>query len=114
MRYGCKQRNGIFSASVGPGYIDIRAVASSNRTKSCLNGETYDFMWQRALDAEIEWVSITSFNKWHEGTQIEPVIVKSIPGYDYMNFEGAYGTTGADAQTAYLNRTAYWIQVFEG
>jgi hypothetical protein len=31
-----------------------------------------------------------------------------------MNFEGAYGTTGADAQTAYLNRTAYWIQVFEG
>jgi hypothetical protein len=54
MSYGCKQRNGIFSASVGPGYIDIRAVASSNRTKSCLNGETYDFMWQRALDAEIE------------------------------------------------------------
>jgi hypothetical protein len=94
-------------------YIDIRAVACSNRTKSRLNGEAYDFMWQRALDAKVEWVSITTFNEWHEVTQIEPATVKSIPGYDYMNFEGAYGTTGTEAQTAYLNRTAYWIQLFE-
>jgi hypothetical protein len=110
----CKKRNVIFSASVGPGFIDIRAVNGSNRTKSRENGQTYDFMWQEALDAKAEWVSITSFNEWLEGTNIEPATVKSTSTYDYMNFEGAYGKTGVEAQTAYLNRTTYWIKRFEG
>jgi hypothetical protein len=113
MSDGCKQRNSIFSASVGPGYIDIRARNDSNRIKSRLNGQTYDLMWQQALDAKTEWVSITSFNEWLEGTHIEPPVVKSTSQYNYMNFEGAYGKTGNEAQTAYLNRTAYWVQIFE-
>jgi len=114
MSDGCKQTNSIYSASVGPGFIDMRAVNGSNRTKSRLNGQTYDFMWQQALDAKAEWVSITSFNEWLEGTNIEPATIKSTSNYDYMNFEGAYGKTGTEAQTAYLNQTAYWIKRFEG
>ncbi|CAF2991918.1 unnamed protein product [Rotaria socialis] len=111
---GLKQKNSIFSASLGPGYVDTRAVPGSTRDKSRQNGNTYDSMWQYAINAQVEWVSITSFNEWHEGSQIEPAIVKSIGNYEYMNYEGAYGKTGSDAQNAYLNRTAYWINLYEG
>lgn len=109
-----KNKNSIFSASVGPGYIDTRAVPGSARDKSRQNGNTYDSMWQYAINAQVEWVSITSFNEWHEGSQIEPAKVKSIGGYAYMNYEGAYGKSGADAENAYLDRTAYWIGRYEG
>ena len=110
---GIKRKNSIFSASVGPGYVDTRAVSNSNRDKSRRNGATYDSMWQYAINAQVEWVSITSFNEWHEGSQIEPAIAKSIKGYQYMNYEGAYGKTGYQAQNAYLDRTNYWIRLYK-
>jgi hypothetical protein len=110
---GIKTKNSIFSASVGPGYIDIRAVPHSNRNKSRQNGDTYDSMWQYAIDAQVEWISITSFNEWHEGSQIEPAIIKSIQQYQYINYEHAYGKIGDQAQTAYLDRTKYWIHLYQ-
>ena len=32
----------------------------------------YDNEWKAAIAAHARWVGITSFNEWHEGTQIEP------------------------------------------
>jgi glycoprotein endo-alpha-1,2-mannosidase len=38
------------------------------------NGETYRALWQEAIAAAPDWVLITSWNEWHEGTEIEPSV----------------------------------------
>jgi hypothetical protein len=53
-------------------------------------------------------VSVTSFNEWHEGSTIEPARSTPPAGAGYLTYAGAYGTSGAAAETAYLDRTAYW------
>jgi len=38
------------------------------------DGELYEKWWTIALKANPDWVLITSWNEWYEGTQIEPAI----------------------------------------
>jgi Glycosyl hydrolase family 99 len=61
-------------------------------------------MWRAALDAGADFVTITSYNEWGEGTQIEP----AGHGGRYESYDGAYGLRGRAAQRAYIRRTAYW------
>jgi glycoprotein endo-alpha-1,2-mannosidase len=89
--------------SVGPGYKAWYAVGDS-RVKPRLFGATYDSMWRAALNAGADVVTITSYNEWSEGTQIEP----ARRGGGYESYEGAYGLRGRAAQRAYITRTAYW------
>ena len=89
--------------SVGPGYDGTRAGEPPVR-RPRRNGATYDALWAAALAAHPDIVSITSFNEWGEGTQIEPAAAH--PGY--RSYDGAWGLTGQAAETAYLARTAYW------
>jgi len=35
-------------------------------------GETYRVLWEAAIEANPDWVLITSWNEWHEGSEIEP------------------------------------------
>ncbi len=95
--------------SVGPGYDAVRAGESA-AGRGRRRGATYDALWSAALAAQPDLVTITSYNEWGEGTQIEPA--QSHPGY--ACYEGAWGLTGAAAQTAYLTRTAYWTGRFHG
>ncbi|MFC4111290.1 ThuA domain-containing protein [Nonomuraea zeae] len=105
-----KQHNLVWAPSVGPGYIDDRAVpGNTTPTLARDNGATYDKEWANAIATAPTWVSITSFNEWHEGSVLEPAVVRS----GYQSFEGAYGRTGAAAETAYLDRTRYWVTQFE-
>lgn len=69
----CAQQHMVCSLSVGPGYNDslIRPWNHQNH-KSRQDGEYYAFMWSSALKAKPNWISITSYNEWGEGTQIEP------------------------------------------
>ncbi|MFI6297181.1 ThuA domain-containing protein [Nonomuraea sp. NPDC050790] len=100
----------VWAPSVGPGYIDDRAVpGNTTPTLTRDNGATYDKEWTNALNTRPTWVSITSFNEWHEGSVIEP----AVPRAGYQSFEGAYGRTGAAAQTAYLDRTRHWVTQFQ-
>ena len=62
-------------------------------------------MWRGAIRAAADVVTITSYNEWHEGTQIEPA---SAVGAPYESYDGAYGLRGRAAQRAYLDRTAMW------
>ena len=64
-------------------------------------------MWDRAIRAQPDIVTITSYNEWHEGTQIEPARAVGPP---YLSYEGAYGLNGKAAERAYLDRTAYWVK----
>lgn len=93
--------------SVGPGYDALRAGESA-APNSRRNGQTYDNLWAAALAAQPDMVTVTSFNEWGEGTQIEPAVAKR----GYRSYDGAWGLVGPPAQTAYLMRTAYWASRF--
>jgi glycoprotein endo-alpha-1,2-mannosidase len=93
----------VCAPSVGPGY-DARRATGDARLKERRQGATYDRMWRAALRAGADIVTITSYNEWHEGTQIEPA--RGRAGYE--SYEGAYGLTGPGAERAYLERTAWW------
>ena len=73
------------------------------------DGETYDDRWERMFAVGIEpaLVAVTTFNEWHEGTQIEPAVAgKTRPGlYPYLD----YAPLGPEA---YLEMTRDWSEVF--
>jgi glycoprotein endo-alpha-1,2-mannosidase len=99
--------NGLLCApSVGPGY-DARLATRDELVRPRQRGATYDRMWRAALRAGADLVTVTSYNEWQEGTQIEPARPQvGRPGYD-----GAWGTRGLAAQNAYLAATARWVGV---
>jgi glycoprotein endo-alpha-1,2-mannosidase len=37
-------------------------------------GETYRVLWEEAVAAHPDYVLITSWNEWHEGSEIEPSV----------------------------------------
>src|SRR5919202_323807 len=92
--------------SVGPGYDAFRATGD-RRVKPRRDGRTYDAMWLCALRARPDLVTITSYNEWSEGTQIEPAKPEPTAGA-YLSYDGAYGRHGRAASRAYLWRTACW------
>ena len=76
-------------------------------------GRTYDLMWTAALRAGADVVTITSYNEWHEGTQIEPARSWTGPnGRKYAGYDGAWGKRGRAAELAYLDRTRSWSRRF--
>jgi len=96
--------------SVGPGYDGVRAGEASvlSVRSARRDGVTYDNLWTAALAAKPDIVTITSYNEWGEGTQIEA----AVPHRGYLGYDGAWGLTGTAAQDAYLLRTAYWAGRF--
>ena len=89
--------------SVGPGY-DAEAATGDPHVKPRDAGATYDSMWHAALAADADLVTITSYNEWSEGTQIEP----AGHGGRYDSYDGAYGRHGRAAERAYIRETARW------
>jgi glycoprotein endo-alpha-1,2-mannosidase len=105
----CRQAHaaGILCApSVGPGY-SAYPTNGDPRVKPRDAGATYDCMWRAALDARADVVTITSYNEWGEGTQIEPAAGRG----RYQSYDGAYGLHGRAAQRAYVTRTACWARL---
>jgi hypothetical protein len=41
------------------------------------DGETYKTLWEEAIAANPDWILITSWNEWHEGSEIEPSVENS-------------------------------------
>ncbi|WP_198942907.1 discoidin domain-containing protein [Actinophytocola xanthii] len=115
----CRANGLVWAPSVAPGYLDDRAVpGNTTPTVDRDGGAAYDRQWTNALSPETggapTWVSVTSFNEWHEGSTIEPARSAPPGGHGYLTYEGAYGQTGAAAETAYLDRTRYWVERFTG
>jgi hypothetical protein len=69
-------------------------------------------MWRAAISSGADRVTITSFNEWHEGTQIEPAQPQRRGPYRYLSYDGAWGLHGQAAEFSYLMRTDYWSEVF--
>jgi hypothetical protein len=66
-----RQRNHISCLMVSPG-SDARKAYKWNTQTDRLDGQTYRAFWEEALKASPDWVIITSWNEWAEGTEIEP------------------------------------------
>lgn len=101
-----KTNNKIFIPSIGPGYNDEK-VRPWNKVnlKKREGGIYYDKMFKSALETQPDILSITSFNEWHEGTQIEPAISKKHNNFNYDDYEPR-------EPDYYLKRTKYWISKY--
>jgi len=103
-----RKRGKLFVPAVGPGYDDRRIRPwNAQNVRSRENGAYYDRMWERAVDVAPHAVSITSYNEWGEGTQIEPAVPYTSPQgtryEDYAPRDAAY----------YLESTALWARRFK-
>ena len=96
----------LFIPCVGPGYNDERVRPwNSKNFKDREDGLYYDRLFKEALLSNPRILGITSFNEWHESTQIEPAIPKTNKNFtfdDYKNNKSDY----------YLNRTKFWLKRF--
>ncbi|KMQ59367.1 alpha-mannosidase [Chryseobacterium angstadtii] len=77
----------IFIPCVGPGYSDTRIRPWNEANfKSRENGKYYENMFKAAEKVHPDFIGITSFNEWHEGTQIEPAIPKKAGDFKYEDY----------------------------
>ena len=81
------QQKLLFIPSFSPGYDDTRVRPWNSKTsKERKDGRYYKEMFESALAANHGGIlSLTSFNEWHEGTQIEPAVPRS-NGFTYLDY----------------------------
>ena len=63
----------LFAATVAPGKSMSLSRPTSGRGRE--GGARYDRLWQLATASQPEWILITSWNEWYEGTYIAPSTV---------------------------------------
>ncbi|MCS7300806.1 MAG: hypothetical protein NZ556_04545, partial [Fimbriimonadales bacterium] len=63
----------IACATIIPAYDDTKIRQPGIRTER-FGGEAYRKQWQAVLNLNPDWALITSFNEWHEGSEIEPSV----------------------------------------
>ena len=101
-----KSNNMLFIPSVGPGYIDTEVRPwNGKNTRKRLDGKYYSESFDNAIKSGPEMLSITSFNEWHEGTQIESAVRKETDGRQYLDY-------GSQGEEFYLNMTKQWVEKF--
>jgi hypothetical protein len=74
---GMRQSTGapkLWVATVMPGYDDVRVRPNGGFARGREGGGYYAQSWQAAIASAPNWVVITSFNEWPEGTYIEPSV----------------------------------------
>lgn len=80
-----------FLPFIFPGYDD-RKLRGANREIIARSSEFYKEFWKMLHDNFIEsktpLVLLTSFNEWHEGTEIEP---SAQYGFDYLDLTNSFG-----------------------
>ncbi|XP_029928499.1 glycoprotein endo-alpha-1,2-mannosidase-like protein [Myripristis murdjan] len=102
----CDGNNLLFIPSVGPGYIDTSIRPWNNHnTRNRVNGRYYETALQAALNVRPEIVTITSFNEWHEGTQIERAVPKKTVTRMYLDYQ-------PHGPEHYLELTRRWAEQF--
>ena len=66
-----RQHRRISCVTVIPGYDDTK-IRKPGLAASRQDGQTYAVLWEEAIRAQPDRVLITSWNEWHEGSEIEP------------------------------------------
>ncbi|HGE72156.1 TPA: hypothetical protein ENX78_15060 [Candidatus Poribacteria bacterium] len=70
----CRSVGKIACATVIPGYDDSNIGRKHITVTNRRGGELYKSLWAKAEKSDPDWILITSFNEWHEGSEIEPSI----------------------------------------
>lgn len=70
----------LFAATVIPGFDD-RKIRTPGTFLPRQNGGCYVYTWRAAWESAPDWILITSWNEWHEGSEIEPSLEY---GTDYL------------------------------
>lgn len=68
---GVHKAGKLFAPTVIPGFDD-RKIRTPGTLLARENGGCYNKTWLAAQASEPDWVLITSWNEWHEGSEIEP------------------------------------------
>jgi len=69
------EHNKIATVTIIPGYDDRETGRPGDRpVTERWGGEVYDVLWQEAIAARPDYVIITSWNEWHEGSELEPSV----------------------------------------
>lgn len=71
----------ISAVTVLPGYDDSYIGRIHPIVAPREDGQLYDRLWATAIQSRPDWVLVTSFNEWHEGSDIEPSLEH---GYAYL------------------------------
>ncbi|CAD5111658.1 unnamed protein product [Dimorphilus gyrociliatus] len=102
-----QRKNVLFIPSVGPGYNDRKVRPwnyVNNRNRD--NGKYYERSLKMAFEIKPSILSITSFNEWHEGTQIEEAVPHLATGDG-----GSYDDYSPNMPDFYLTLTRTWLSL---
>jgi glycoprotein endo-alpha-1,2-mannosidase len=66
-----REHGRIACVTVIPGYDDTK-IRHPGLKADRLDGRVYRVLWDEAIKAKPDWVLITTWNEWHEGSEIEP------------------------------------------
>ncbi|KAG2448209.1 hypothetical protein HYH02_006794 [Chlamydomonas schloesseri] len=79
----------IFVPSLGPGYHDGKIRPWNMAARREREGsDRYKRLWDQAINLGVHFVSITSYNEWGEGTQVEPAVPRPMrQDCAYLDYE---------------------------
>ena len=81
-----KEKGKLFASAVCPGYDD-RRIRQPGIFIPREDGRYYIDCWKASFKASADWILITSWNEWLEGTEIEPSLEY---GYNYLYITKIY------------------------
>jgi len=87
----CTNRSKVFASTIAPGYDDT-VIRHPGLVVDRANGSYYMGAWEMVMVSKPQWVLVTSWNEWHEGSEIEPSL---------------------EFGDLYLNLTALYYRLFE-
>ncbi|XP_077455247.1 glycoprotein endo-alpha-1,2-mannosidase-like protein [Stigmatopora argus] len=102
----CDDNRLLFVPCVGPGYADASVRPwNGHSARNRVNGRYYETSLRAALDARPDVLAVTSFNEWHEGTQIERAVPKKTGARVYLDYR-------PHEPNHYLELTRRWAEEF--
>ncbi|MBI5652044.1 MAG: SH3 domain-containing protein [Chloroflexi bacterium] len=96
----------IWVATVMPGNDDLKTKRPDSYVRDRQNGEFYRQSWRAAFATYPDWIIITSYNEWVEGTMIEPSVTYGNLYLDITREYAAKFKAGLPSPTPAPTRTA--------